>query len=236
MKSNSGNVLFIILLAVALFAALSYAVTSSTRNGGANANNESIQVSAARILNFGSAVQTGIMRLVTVNGISITSIKYNSDVYTTKNGASLYGMLGSPANPSLYLFHPSGGAVIPQTFTDLSVPCSACSGGGLSPGHSSFVWINIPETGSAVADAALLIGSLSQSICAELNRSLDITGVPILNLVKADLPSSTGIASVAASSGSTTQDLDAVKGKSAFCYQEVASPYRYQYIQILQVN
>lgn len=47
---EAGNVLFIILLAVALFAALAYAVTQSTRSGGGNASRETTRLTSSTVM------------------------------------------------------------------------------------------------------------------------------------------------------------------------------------------
>ena len=63
MKNTSrGNVLFLILIAVALFAALSYAVTQSTRGGGSDANKESASTEVARFLQYSSMMSNFILR------------------------------------------------------------------------------------------------------------------------------------------------------------------------------
>lgn len=63
MKSNSGNVLFLILIAVALFAALSYAVTSSSRGGGIDAKKDSSELIASEIMNYVSSLEQAVTRL-----------------------------------------------------------------------------------------------------------------------------------------------------------------------------
>ena len=50
-RKESGNVLFLILIAVALFAALSYAATKSNQSG-TNVTKERTQTEAAQILQY----------------------------------------------------------------------------------------------------------------------------------------------------------------------------------------
>ncbi len=60
---QAGNVLFLILLAVALFAALSYAVTQSSRSGGKNASDEKARLVVAEILNYENAIRMAAQRI-----------------------------------------------------------------------------------------------------------------------------------------------------------------------------
>lgn len=235
-NSCHGNILFLILIAVALFAALSYAVTSSSRSGGGNASKESAQLSASRVLNFGTAAQVAIQRMMAARGLQITDIRLENDVYKTKNGTLSPGALGNPANPEVYLFHPSGGGLPAQTFADISVPCSVgCTGGSILPGHPQFVWTNIPDNGSTTSDPSLFIASLSDEICNAINNKFDIQTIPNLNVAKTALAGSTSPPVVAAATGSTTADLDTVKGKTVFCLKESASPFRNIFIQVLKI-
>jgi hypothetical protein len=59
-NSRSGNVLFLILIAVALFAALSYAVTSSSRSSGAQIGADQARIMAAEIRQYASSIEQAI--------------------------------------------------------------------------------------------------------------------------------------------------------------------------------
>ena len=62
--NNSGNVLFLILIAVALFAALSYAVTNSGRTGGGQAlSRDQAKIKASELLQYASYIQQTMTRL-----------------------------------------------------------------------------------------------------------------------------------------------------------------------------
>lgn len=75
MRPSQGNVLFLILIAVALFAALSYAVTQSSRGGG-NADKERQSLTASRLLQYGTSLQQAITRMRVINGCSETDISF----------------------------------------------------------------------------------------------------------------------------------------------------------------
>ena len=65
---RSGNVLFLILLAVALFAALGYAVTKATGGGVIDITKEENELDQAKSENFESAINAAKWRLTIVNG------------------------------------------------------------------------------------------------------------------------------------------------------------------------
>ena len=62
MKKTSGNILFVILVAAALFAALSFAVTQSSRDT-ANVGKEQAKIEAAKLIDYLNTVKSAYTRL-----------------------------------------------------------------------------------------------------------------------------------------------------------------------------
>src|SRR5690606_535896 len=76
MKTERGNILFLILLAVILFAALSYAVTSSMRGGGKDASEESLQLAASDMLQWLASLDAAVMRMHLGGGYAYEDISF----------------------------------------------------------------------------------------------------------------------------------------------------------------
>ncbi len=88
-KSQKGNALFLILIAVALFAALSYAITQSNRGGG-GLSRENTQILEAKINDFFSDVQRGTLSIRVINNCPVVlpggwTIYDINSLYTTSN-------------------------------------------------------------------------------------------------------------------------------------------------------
>lgn len=95
-KYEKGNVLFLILIAVALFAALSFAVVQSSQ-GGNSSGEEEAKIEQAIIDGYSAAINGGEMRLRLIN-------KCTSIDYTPPAG------WGSE-DKTCHMFHPDGGMV-----------------------------------------------------------------------------------------------------------------------------
>jgi len=76
MRRTRGNILFLILLAVVLFAALSYAVTSSMRGGGRDASSENLQAGAAAISQYVALLRIEVQRLMLMNDCKVENIDW----------------------------------------------------------------------------------------------------------------------------------------------------------------
>lgn len=163
-KSESGNVLFLILIAVALFAALSYVVTQSTRSGGGSTEKEKNILSSAQMTQYPTALRTAIIRMI-LGGLAIENIMFNAP------GAF------SDISTNALVFHPQGGGANYQ-----EAPAD------LSPsGTTPIAWyynakFRVPgigiDTDGIGNDLIAFLPGISAGICAQVNDQLGIIIAP----------------------------------------------------------
>jgi hypothetical protein len=167
-RKEAGNVLFLILIAVALFAALSYAVTQSSRSGGGDANNETNLISSAQVTQYPASVRTAIIRMIVSNGVTAAELEFNppSD-------------FGNCTTDPQCVFHPAGGGA-----TYAPAPADIVTG------TTPQVWVfnaeneinlvgttvggNAPD--STTADVIAILPNVKTSICEKINEELGING------------------------------------------------------------
>ncbi len=163
-RQQKGNVLFLILIAVALFAALSYAVTQSSRSGG-DASKETNVINTASLTQYPNSVRTSVLRLI-IAGIAPEDIYFNKP--NEFSGAGFTHFVGKESRGA---FHPSGGAAayqqVPANLTaaavaldwkftlDFEVPLLGLSGAAF--------------TGN---DMIAFADGVSQSVCDRVNKEL----------------------------------------------------------------
>ena len=241
MKKENGNVLFLILIAVVLFAALSYAVTQSSRGGGSVAN-EQADLQASRLMNYSAMVKTAVMRLKLREGVTVGSIYYNSDIYKRINGNPAPASLGSPADPSLYLFHPEGGGLNEMTFEDIAVDCAGCPTGYIQPGHMLMVWVEAQWSGAGDDDAAITFFGINQEVCEAVNRKVGISGIPQTSMAFTSVViginydgSSYGAMPDWNNQNDLTNGSSGVEGHNMFCVEDTAIT-RYVFVDIFEEN
>jgi hypothetical protein len=88
--SERGNALFLILIAVALFAALSYAITQSGRGGG-NISAQTALIAAGQVTEAPADIRAAVSRMV-LSGVAANTITFSgADASTNVFGQSLGG-------------------------------------------------------------------------------------------------------------------------------------------------
>lgn len=233
---ESGNVLFLILIAVALFAALSYAVTQSTRSGGGDASGETALIGSAQVTQYPASIRTALMRMI-ISGEDIGTLEFNNESLADNFADCTSGN-------ARCVFHPSGGGA---THMNASVDVMADGNPGtwVFNGENE---INLIGTTSATEDSptattaeiiAFLPG-LKEAICSKINSELGITGIPTdtgvdfaTQMTNPNGSTSTSMVSGASTAtiGGTTAGASGLDGQPFGCFQDSAtSAYVYYHV------
>ncbi|MGM0422843.1 MAG: DUF1566 domain-containing protein [Pseudomonadota bacterium] len=118
MGRQNGNALFLILIGVALFAALSYAVTQSSRGGG-DIEREKRMIDQAASKECNITVKRAVKKLKLFGGCDTSEISYELADGTNPNP-------DAPADKSCHVFDPAGaGAVACGAYLDLDCDLEA---------------------------------------------------------------------------------------------------------------
>lgn len=228
-KSESGNVLFLILIAVALFAALSYAVTQSTRSGGGDASRETTLVNAAQITQYPAAVKTAITRMIVSNSVSPDNLLFDPP--------SNFAALNTATLQSYGVFYPGsisgggGGATYVQA--PASVMDSGSPGTWHFNGENEIQDIGVTDGTSVGADIIAFLPGVKEEVCQSIHQKLGLpTAIPDLTALTLDYTSDMNVANpnITGASGTITHaDLDA---QPQGCFEATADYYVYYHVLV----
>ncbi len=177
---KSGNALFIILIAVALFAALSYAITQSSRGGG-GIEREQAQIAGAQLAQYGATMGSTIDRMQLVNGCSVTDFSFNfdsdGDGDVDNDAGDTYNNPTSPSDLSCHVFHPNGGA------QDVSTIGANPSLTTTATDVEFYGSVRLLGWGSDVAtvegrDLVMILRNITERACTIINSEVGVTGIP----------------------------------------------------------
>ena len=243
-KGERGNVLFLILIAVALFAALSYAVTQSTRSGGGDAGRETSRISSAQLTQYPAGIRTSLVRMI-IGGQNVDTLEFNS-AGTPGAGAEWGGCLEYPGGSGEYprcVFHPTGGGA---TYMSPSSDLVAAATGWVFNGENEINLIGTTTAGDAVgtgtADLIAFLPNITLSVCEAINDELGITAIPeesgidietqMINAV-GTTAGETSLGAGGATIGSPTgTDVTELDGQPFGCFQQPAGTYVYYHVLI----
>lgn len=228
MHQSRGNILFLILLAVVLFAALAYAVTSSMRGGGQSAAGEQMTLFASQLLQNASLIENTITRAQLVNNIP----DWGFDFYHSSYGSTKVAN-ATCTQPACKIYSGNGGD-IPFFTVPPKMAIGGATAGMLMPGFHA---VQVIDIGSPAPDIIITWQYISLDACKAINKAL---GLDNLNLTPVDAINGTNtiydgtLTATPASTGVIGDTNAALKGKKAACYSHISDTatygYRFHYV------
>ena len=209
--SQTGNALFLILMAVALFAALSYAVTQSGRDSG-GISKEKVMLKAAEIAEYCALLESVTMRMI------LTGTDEGDLEYCSSGAGAIICEIDSDdvcTSGSDCAFSTDGGGAPSKNI----VSEAGESGGNATAYYGAAFVVGVGDTDTGTGDSVCFFNDVSEDVCEELNSNLGISGA---------IPEDSN------SAGINLFTIDSATGEYSFCHDaDSTGSTSYQYVNVL---
>lgn len=213
-----GNALFLILIAVILFAALSYAITQSNRSGG-DSGRETNLVTSTTVTQYPNAVKSAVDRML-LRGIVPFDLDYMPPTDPAFNTAPVTNKV----------FHPNGGGATWQNVDPNTVTLDAS---GVPEGQWWFVpYKVVGGVGTGDPEHVAVLTHVRKAICEQIDKALiGTTTIPVLAFDETNLTQA-GMDTLDDTMIYSDPPPGGLKGYNALCVQTI-SDLRYNYYHVL---
>jgi hypothetical protein len=167
LRKSDGSIIFLILIAIFLFGALTYMYLKSSRTTDYLALEEDkAALYASEIVNYANALKEGVNRMKLLHGVDAYQIDYyaNAENYVLGNNNA------NCTSNKCRLFHPEGGAVKPRIidkeFYDLTTDIEETN----VFQKTSFWSVAIEGVGTDADDIVLTLFGIHPEICKNINK------------------------------------------------------------------
>lgn len=164
--SEYGGALIWILIMVALFAALSYAINQGSRGGASDITTQQAKLAATEILDYAHQIKNAVRQLQ-INGCRDIEISFDQAFILG------YSNPNSPSDNSCHVFHPNGGAIRYQISHDALDSSHAGSdeyGSWVFPNDVQI--LNIGDQPNA--ELLVTLPYIAQEICLIINENIGV--------------------------------------------------------------
>ena len=225
-NGESGNVFVYIMLAVALLAGLSFAVSQGGRVTSTQLTQDTRNLIATEIISYSDTVAKAVTQL-RLRGTQITELSFANEFLSSGS----YGNYNT--DPSNEIFNPSGGAVIYQR-----PPASATTTG---TEEWNFLSNNeIEQVGTtcgaaSCSDIVMALFNVSVSVCTEINNLLSVPNPSNAPPQDSDIEEDDTFEPGASPFGydeTVGDETDEMVGKDEACFEET-SDGEYVYYKVL---
>jgi len=230
-SSQKGNAVMFVLIAIALFTALLFAITNRSKDSSQIGDAERAKLYATEIVAYANSIKIVIEQLRMLKGVSDLNNDNYGVLFSYPKAHAEYGDYGD--QPETEIFNPNGGKV------EYQIPDSRACIDASSCVYEFTGQINISDIGNDFkSELSMAVLGLKEKVCSQINK---INGhewnyIPQGAELILQRFSGENYGELSAVEIKLSGTLNELKGQQSFCYQESNGLRRYVFVHIINAR